>query len=103
MNARNGHPLEYFPAKLSWFGRFLWRIWVINIFPDCDGVCWVFIRWNPLSYVFAILLVIGLIFIGGVYAVIESCNDNRLGFCYSQYWRENVDKVEFITRTLSDT
>jgi len=98
MNARNGHDLEYFIKRMYTIPRILWRLYIINIFPDADGVGLILNKYNPFSYLlFAVLFVLVLL-IEGISGIKREWKENKLGFGYNQYWKNNKERIELISR-----
>lgn len=101
-NVRNGHKLEFYVNHLSYIGKVAWKLRIIDIFPDCDGSEFVFNKYNPLSYILALILILGIFFVDG-YTEVKKCYiKNKFWFSLSDFWKSNLDKVEFIPRNKSE-
>lgn len=100
IKSRNGHTLEYYIENLPRLGFLLWILFIIDLYPNCDGPGATLNRWNPLSYILGLLNVIGIFIFSGFSGLHESFIDNRLGFGLSKYFRDNPDLLEFIPRSV---
>ena len=86
--------------KLGFFGRIFYYSKTFRFYKDGDtyGYLWNYL--NPLSYIFILIFVpIGflvLLLAGGIPTVRESFMED-MGFTYRKYFRDNPDKIEFLT------
>ena len=92
------HPLTYYPKQLGLLGRLCWYLYIIEIFPDGDGVGIIFIKVNPLTWLTILCLLLVIFFFEGINGIIKMWRSNKLYLNYSDYWEKHSDKVGFIPR-----
>lgn len=77
-------------------GRFLWRIHVVEIYQDGDGIGVIVNKWHPMSWFFFLYSIIFYMFFGGIEELKYQWKQDKLLFGYPEYWKTH--KVKFIHR-----
>ena len=81
-------------------GKFLWNTYIIEVFPDGDGLGFIYNKWNPFAYVSFLFSAILCCVMGGLPGLKEKWKHNKLGLDYSDFWKKNKDKIFLIPRNI---
>ena len=89
---------DYYEQNFNVIGKFMWRIYMIEIFPDGNGIAFILNKWHPCSYIFIFIELVIFTLFGDIFEVKSEWQYNKLGLDYSKYWKENKDKLKLISR-----
>jgi len=89
---------SYFINRMSSFGEWVWRLYIIEVFRDGDGVSFIFNKYHPLSYIMFLVSILDVFWISGADGVKEEWKDNQLGWDFTKYWKKPENKIRYIPR-----
>lgn len=89
-----GHSDKYYINKLTPLGKVLWLLFAFRLLKNGDGSDAVFHWWHPLALPLVCLNILVNFIVNGAVGV--NVMDNP--FTLSKYFRENPDRVAFISR-----